>query len=331
VAVRDFSQRAGETQDARLNDWLDLLGTRQNIDLLNPLLTLADEDEFYVFDISTDRTYKVNAATLASYFSVAAGGGSVTSVDFTDTNDDTQTASGGPITISGTLDIAAVDAGSDKIVFWDDSAGKKVYLSIGTNLSITDTTLNATGGGGGITSVALSVVNDDTVSVSGSPITTTGTLTETAVDAGSDKFIFWDDSAGKKVYGTFGVALTVTDTTLNVRDQPYVASSMFNGPPTSSMCLLRHPLTQTVVFAAGLAPSSGIARVAATALYDCPIAKNGVSVGTMRWAAAGTVATFIMGSTTTFNANDILEVFAPVYTDATIADIGFSLHGLRIA
>jgi hypothetical protein len=42
--------------------------------------------------------------------------------------------------------ISADDAGADKLVFWDDSASKLTHLTLGTNLSITDTTINATGG-----------------------------------------------------------------------------------------------------------------------------------------------------------------------------------------
>lgn len=48
------------------------------------------------------------------------------------------------------VDIAALsDPNADRILFWDDSAGAIVYLTIGTNLSISGTTLNASGGGGG--------------------------------------------------------------------------------------------------------------------------------------------------------------------------------------
>jgi hypothetical protein len=46
-------------------------------------------------------------------------------------------------------EITADDAAADKIVFWDDSADKLTYLTVGTNLTITDTTIAATGGGGG--------------------------------------------------------------------------------------------------------------------------------------------------------------------------------------
>ncbi len=42
--------------------------------------------------------------------------------------------------------ISAADAGSDKLLFWDDSAGKLTHLELGTALSISGTTLNAATG-----------------------------------------------------------------------------------------------------------------------------------------------------------------------------------------
>jgi hypothetical protein len=50
--------------------------------------------------------------------------------------------------VSG-ANITGVDAGSDKIVFWDDSASELTYLTVGSGLSLTDTTLTATATGGG--------------------------------------------------------------------------------------------------------------------------------------------------------------------------------------
>jgi hypothetical protein len=41
------------------------------------------------------------------------------------------------------------DPNADKLLFWDDSAGSFAHLSLGTNLSITGTTIDAAGGGGG--------------------------------------------------------------------------------------------------------------------------------------------------------------------------------------
>lgn len=57
-----------------------------------------------------------------------------------------------PVTLASTVSdvlnlngqaIGSSDPGADRLLFWDDSASKLVYLTLGTNLSITDTTLNA--------------------------------------------------------------------------------------------------------------------------------------------------------------------------------------------
>ena len=42
--------------------------------------------------------------------------------------------------------LAAVDAGADQIPFWDDSAGKIVYATIGSGLTMTGTTLTSASG-----------------------------------------------------------------------------------------------------------------------------------------------------------------------------------------
>lgn len=79
------------------------------------------------------------------------GSGTVTSVGYSldAAVADILSSSGSPITTSGTITVGAVDPGADRIVFWDDSAGKLTYLTLGTNLSITGTTINVTGGGTG--------------------------------------------------------------------------------------------------------------------------------------------------------------------------------------
>ena len=45
------------------------------------------------------------------------------------------------------------DPNADRILFWDDSAGAVTWLTLGTNLSITGTTLDAAGGSGGYATV----------------------------------------------------------------------------------------------------------------------------------------------------------------------------------
>lgn len=62
----------------------------------------------------------------------------------------------GTVYVTGGTDVALADGGTgasltdpnaDRIMFWDDSAGAVTWLTVGTGLSITATTLEATGGG----------------------------------------------------------------------------------------------------------------------------------------------------------------------------------------
>ena len=72
-----------------------------------------------------------------------SGGGGGDTVSITSTAADILSVSSGAI--------SGDDAGADKIVFWDDSAGKLTYLTVGTNLSISGTTISASGGSGSST------------------------------------------------------------------------------------------------------------------------------------------------------------------------------------
>lgn len=58
------------------------------------------------------------------------------------------------------------DPDADRLLFWDDSAGAYTFLELGTNLSITDTTLNAASGG-----LSDADYGDVTVSAGGTVIT----------------------------------------------------------------------------------------------------------------------------------------------------------------
>lgn len=110
---------------------------------------------------------------------------------------------------------------------------------------------------------------------------------------------------------------------------PYDVGAMVAGVPDADAVCLRYKFPRIVTFAAGLAPSQGVADVAATADTDFDIQQNGVSVGTMSFAAAATAATFDMASETVFDVGDVLTVVAPTVPDATLADISFVLAGTR--
>lgn len=112
-------------------------------------------------------------------------------------------------------------------------------------------------------------------------------------------------------------------------NQPFDLSAMLPGAPTPSALLMRVPLARAVSFPAGLTASRGVASVAATAQTDFDIQLNGVSVGTMRFAAAASSATFIAAAAINAVAGDVLSVIAPASPDATLANVGFVLAGTR--
>lgn len=111
--------------------------------------------------------------------------------------------------------------------------------------------------------------------------------------------------------------------------QPYDIGAQIPSSPSASLVMLRYKFPRTVVFPASLTDSQGTAGTAATAQTDFDIRRNGVSVGTMRFAAAGTSASFIAASQQTYNAGDILTVIAPASPDATLAGVSFVLAGTR--
>jgi hypothetical protein len=93
------------------------------------------------------------------------------------------------------------DPGADRILFWDDSAGAMTWLTAGTTLAISTTTLDVASGiyRSGGTDVALA----------------DGGTGASLSDPGADRVMFWDDSAGAVTWLTMGTNLTITDTTLD--------------------------------------------------------------------------------------------------------------------
>lgn len=136
--------------------------------------------------------------------------------------------------------------------------------------------------------------------------------------AGVGELMFSEDSPGAWVDPSGG---PVT--------QPYDIGAMVTGVPDANAVCLRYKFPREVTFAAGLAPSQGVAATAATvdAVFD--IQRNGVSVGLINYAAAANAAAFDMDDETVFAVGDILTVVAPSSPDATLADISFTLAGTR--
>jgi hypothetical protein len=78
---------------------------------------------------------------------------------------------------------------------------------------------------------------------------------------------------------------------------------------------------------AGLTGSRGHASTAATAQSDFEVRHNGTAVGTVRFAAGSSTASFIMASPLALAEADRLELVAPTPQDATLADLTILLKG----
>jgi hypothetical protein len=97
-------------------------------------------------------------------------GGSLADVDLT-----SQVTGNLPLANGGT-GASLTDPDADRIFFWDDSTGATRFLTVGSGLQISDTTLSSTDAGGTVTSVAISGGTTG-LTTSGGPVTTSGTIT----------------------------------------------------------------------------------------------------------------------------------------------------------
>lgn len=102
------------------------------------------------------------------------------------------------------------------------------------------------------------------------------------------------------------------------------------GLPGASAVLAVLSATRSFTLAVSFANSRGRAMTAATAQTDFDVRKNNVSIGTIRFAAAGTIPTFISAAGGSFVAGDYLTVHAPASPDTTLANFGVTLVGVLV-
>lgn len=100
-----------------------------------------------------------------------------------------------------------------------------------------------------------------------------------------------------------------------------------DGSPTNAQVILNFIATEAFDLPSGLTGSQSESDVASTGAVTFDIKKNGVSAGTVNYAAAASSATFTMASLTSFAAGDRLELVAPATADGTLADISITLKG----
>ncbi len=132
--------------------------------------------------------------------------------------------------------------------------------------------------------------------------------------------------------GTNVLGATIEGTS-TISSTPYVIGSRKNGLPGTIERVFAHSFPSgmgTFTLAASAVNSSVEAETSATAQTDFDCTKNDVSIGTIRFAIAGTVATFVGFGGDTFVGGDRIEIIAPASQDATLAEVYFTMFLTRL-
>lgn len=124
-------------------------------------------------------TFGIGTSTTFTTGDIELGAASDTTIHRSGAGD--ATIEGNQIYRAGGTDVAMIDGGTgasltdpnaDRVLFWDDSAGAMAWLTMGNNLTITGTTLDATGGSGGTAGAPLFVQTATATAVTGNSETT---------------------------------------------------------------------------------------------------------------------------------------------------------------
>jgi hypothetical protein len=112
---------------------------------------------------------------------------------------------------------------------------------------------------------------------------------------------------------------------------PYDIANFINGKPIGSEIIMKAISVRKFTIASNFSGSLAYCTIAATGNPVFSILKNGVSVGTITFAAGATTGSFSATGVLTFNAGDVIYVTAPASADATLSDIAITFAGITAA
>ena len=129
--------------------------------------------------------------------------------------------------------------------------------------------------------------------------------------------------------GTTGGLVAVAPAAQTGGAAPVDIAVYFPGQPEAAERLLKLEVARGFTLPVDFAGSRGHADTAATTEAVCTILKNGVSVGSITFAAASQDAAFALTGGLALVPGDRLELVAPTTQDATLAGLALTLIGTR--
>jgi hypothetical protein len=107
--------------------------------------------------------------------------------------------------------------------------------------------------------------------------------------------------------------------------RPYDIGLFAPGKPGAGALLDRFVCPRALTLPAGATGAQAFAGIAPTAAASFSIQKNGVTIGSVTFAAGSQIGTFTVSAAVTFAAGDRLELVGPGTQDATMADVAITL------
>jgi hypothetical protein len=151
-----------------------------------------------------------------------------------------------------------------------------------------------------------------------------------ALAGGASTFVALTDvPAAYTGAGGKAVEVNAGATALVFNAKPFDVSVFAPGVGANNQKLLRVKLARAVTFPAGAALSLAEGSANATASTTFTFSQNGTAFATVNFAAAAAAGIWTQAAAAVFAAGDLLEIDGPATADATLADVGITLAGVR--